>query len=292
MADLGMRRLPVLLRSAAERLAAAGIDSARHDAEALAAYLLGVARGRLSLVEGLDPPDARRYAELVGRRAERVPLQHLVGRAPFRHLDLAVGSGAFVPRPETEVVVQWVVDVLRAGGSVRPLVVDLGSGPGTIALAVAHELPAATVHAVERDPGAMAWAERNARERTAAGDSPVTLHLGDMAEALPELDGRADMVVSNPPYVGTGEGRLLDPEVRDHDPAPALWAGVDGLAGIRLVESVARRLLRPGGRAVVEHSDRQGRSAPEVFVLAGCWAEVADHRDLAGRDRFVTASLS
>lgn len=276
------------LRSAAGRLAAAGIDSAGHDASALAAHVLGVRPTELAGVAQLAPADARRYEELVVRRAQRVPLQHLLGRVGFRYLDLAIGPGAFVPRPETEVVVQWAVDVLR--GADHPLVVDLCTGPGTIALAVANEVPGAAVHAVERDPGALAWAERNAQERAAAGDTPTTLHLGDIAHALTDLYGCADLVLSNPPYVASGERDLVDPEVRDHDPAMALWAGADGLDVIRLVESVARRLLRPGGRVAVEHSDRQGRSAPEVFTAAGCWADVEDHRDLTGRDRFLTAT--
>lgn len=278
------------LRSATDRLAAAGVHSARHDASALAAHVLGVPRGELAGVTELAPDDARRYDELVARRAERVPLQHLVGRVGFRHLDLAIGPGAFVPRPETEVVVQWALDALRAGGPEQPLVVDLCTGPGTIALALAAEAPAARVHAVERDPGALAWAERNARERAAAGDTPVTLHLGDITDALTGLDGTVDMVLSNPPYVATGERDLVDPEVKDHDPQMALWAGHDGLDVIRLVGSVAARLLRPGGQVAVEHSDRQGRSAPEVFLTSGDWTDVTDHRDLTGRDRFVTAT--
>ncbi len=276
------------LRSAAEKLAAAGVDSAGHDASALAAHVLGVRPSELAAVAELDPADARRYHELVVRRAQRVPLQHLLGRVGFRYLDLAIGPGAFVPRPETEVVVQWAVDVLREAD--HPLVVDLCTGPGTIALAVANEVPGAEVHAVERDPGALAWAERNARERRAAGDTPTTLHLGDITHALTDLDGSVDVVLSNPPYVASGEHDLVAPEVKDHDPAMALWAGADGLDVIRLVESAARRLLRPGGRVAVEHSDRQGCSAPAVFAAAGCWADIEDHRDLTGRDRFLTAT--
>ncbi|MGI8698308.1 MAG: peptide chain release factor N(5)-glutamine methyltransferase [Mycobacteriales bacterium] len=291
MADPGAARpLQEALRSGADRLAAAGIDSARHDAEALAAHVLGVRRGELTAVTALRADDAQRYDELVVRRASRVPLQHLLGRVGFRRLDLAIGPGAFVPRPETEVVVQWALAALGAAGPGNPLVVDLCTGPGTIALALAHEAPAARVHAVERDPGALVWARRNARERAAAGDTPVTLHLGDITEALTELDGTVDLVLSNPPYVATGERNLVDPEVRDHDPQMALWAGTDGLDVIRLVESVAGRLLRPGGQVAVEHSDRQGASAPEVFLTSGNWTDVTDHPDLTGRDRFVTAT--
>lgn len=282
--------LAAAVRSASDRLAAAGIDSAQHDASALAAHVLGVRRGELPGVSDLSPRDAARYAELVARRERREPLQHLLGRTGFRYLELAVGPGTFVPRPETETVVQWAVDALRKAALAQPLVVDLCTGPGTIALAVANEVPDARVHAVERDPGALVWAERNADERAAAGDAVVSLHLGDITDALHDLDGIVDLVLSNPPYVATDEHHLVDPEVKDHDPPMALWAGDDGLDIIRLVESVARRLLRSGGRIAVEHSDRQGDSAPEVFRAAGCWADVEDHRDLTGRDRFVTAT--
>lgn len=278
------------IRVAADRLTAAGIDSATHDAAALAAHVLGVRPGELPTVDELAAEDERRYDALVARRERRVPLQHLLGRAGFRHLDLAIGSGAFVPRPETEVLVQWAVESLRSAGPEHPLVVDLCTGPGTIALAVANEVPAARVHAVERDPGAMAWAERNAAERSAAGDTPVSLHLGDIVDTLAELDGNVDLVLSNPPYVAVGERDSVDPEVKDHDPPMALWAGVDGLEIIRLVESVAHRLLRPGGQVAVEHSDRQGRSASAVFAASGGWTDIVDHRDLTGRDRFLTAT--
>lgn len=282
--------LAAVVRAAADRLAAVGIESAQHDAAALVAHVLGVRRGELARFSDLSPPEVARYEELVVRRERREPLQHLLGRAGFRYLDLAVGPGAFVPRPETEALVQWGVDVLSEIKLVRPLVVDLCAGPGTVALAVANEVPGAVVHAVERDPGALAWAERNAGERVAAGDAPVRLHLGDIADSLHDLDGTVDLVLSNPPYVATDEHHLVDPEVKDHDPPLALWAGVDGLDLIRVVEQVARRLLRPGGRVGVEHSDRQGRSAPAVFAAAGCWADVAGHQDLSGRDRFVTAT--
>jgi release factor glutamine methyltransferase len=284
------------LRDAAAALGEAGIDSPRADAEQLAAHVLGVERGRLAVVDGFDDAHADRFASLVAERGRRVPLQHLVGRAGFRHLELEVGRGVFVPRPETESVVQWAVDALaqmRAAEAVEaPLVVDLCTGSGTVALALANEVPGAVVHAVERDPDALGWAKRNADIRAAAGDPQVALHLGDAADALPELDGTVDLVVSNPPYVATNEAHIPDPEVLDHDPGISLWAGSDGLDLVRVVAASAARLLRPGGLVVVEHSDRQGRSAPEVFRSAGVWQDVADRRDLAGRDRFVTARLA
>ena len=285
-----MTPLRTAVRAATTRLEQAGVDSPEHDARALAVHVLGLDRpSDLLLVDDLAPDLATAYDELVARRAERVPLQHLTGSVGFRHIVLEVGPGVFVPRPETESVVQWAVDAVRAEGWQSPLCVDLCTGSGTIAFALANELPGATVHAVERDPDALAWTRRNAANRVAAGDPEVQLHLGSAEDALPELDGQLDLVISNPPYVATTEAHIPDPEVLDHDPGIALWAGEDGLDVIRLVEQAARRLLTPGGLLVVEHSDRQGRTAPALLEGLGGWADVADHRDDAGRDRFVTA---
>ena len=285
-----MTPLRTAVRSATDRLAAAGVDSPEHDARALAVHVLGLSRpSDLLLVDDLPPEQASAYDALVARRADRVPLQHLTGSVGFRHVVLEVGPGVFVPRPETESVVQWAVDAVRERGWTAPLCVDLCTGSGTIAFALANELPGATVHAVERDAGALAWTRRNAVNRVAVGDPEVHLHLGSAEDALPELDGQLDLVISNPPYVATTEAHIPDPEVLDHDPGIALWAGEDGLDVIRLVEQAARRLLKPGGLLVVEHSDRQGRSAPALLEGLGGWADVADHQDYAGRDRYVTA---
>jgi release factor glutamine methyltransferase len=281
--------LRTAVRTAADRLAEAGVASPEHDARALAVHVLGLSRpSDLLMVDALAPEQADAYDDLVARRASRVPLQHLTGTVGFRYITLEVGPGVFVPRPETESVVQWAVDALR--GTASPLVADLCTGSGTIAFALANEVPGATVHAVERDAGALAWTRRNAAARVAAGDPEVHLHLGSVEGCLPELDGRLDLVASNPPYVAEGERHIPDPEVVDHDPEIALFAGEDGLDVVRLVEQAARRLLKPGGRLVVEHSDRQGASAPALLEAAGGWTDVEDHRDLAGRDRFVTAT--
>ena len=252
-------------------------------------HVLGLAKpSDLLMVDDLDTDQTAAFDDLVAQRASRVPLQHLTGSVGFRYVELAVGPGVFVPRPETESVVQWAVDALRDHPG--PLCVDLCTGSGTIAFALANELPRATVHAVERDPGALAWTRRNAGLRVAAGDPEVTLHEGSAEDALPGLDGQLDLVISNPPYVATTEAHIPDPEVVDHDPGIALWAGEDGLDVIRLVEQAARRLLRPGGLVVVEHSDRQGRTCPELFEQAGGWTDVQDHVDQVGRDRFTTAT--
>ena len=285
-----MTPLRTVVRAATERLAAAGVASPEHDARALAVHVLGLQRpSDLLLVDGFDDAQAVAFDDLVARREQRVPLQHLTGSVGFRHIELEVGPGVFVPRPETESVVQWAVDALAGEGVERPLLVDLCAGSGTIAFALANEVPGATVHAVERDPGAVEWARRNAANRVKAGDPEVQLHLASVEDALLDLPGAFDLVASNPPYVARHESHIPDPEVLDHDPEIALFAGDDGLDVIRLVEQAARRLLRPSGLVVVEHSDRQGESAPAVFTTAGGWSEVTDHRDLAGRDRFVTA---
>jgi release factor glutamine methyltransferase len=274
---------PDAIRAAAQRFAAAGLASPRPDAEQLAAHVLGVPRARLPLAT-FDALLLATFHELVDRRAAREPLQHLIGTAGFRHLELMVGPGVFVPRPETEVVVEAALDFLRSLPTERaPLVVDLCTGSGTIAFSVAHEFPSAQVHAVELDAGALEWTRRNA-DRLGL---PVSLHSGDAEHALPELDGQFDLVVSNPPYVAEHEVADVDPEVRDHDPEVSLVAGPDGLDVVRAVEKAAWRLLRPGGMVIVEHSDRQGTSAPAVF--APRWKDVQDRTDLTGRDRFVTA---
>ena len=283
-----MTPLRAAVRSATARLTAAGVPSPEPDARTLAVHVLGLGKpSDLLLVDELDERQAAAFEELVGRRADRVPLQHLTGSVGFRHISLEVGPGVFVPRPETESVVQYALDALR--GVPDPVCVDLCTGSGAIALALANELPGAVVHAVERDPDALAWTRRNAANRVQAGDPEVQLHLGSAEDALPGFDGTLDLVISNPPYVATTESHIPDPEVLDHDPGIALWAGEDGLDVIRLVEQAARRLLKPGGLVVVEHSDRQGSSAPALLEAAGSWTDIADHRDPADRDRYVTA---
>jgi release factor glutamine methyltransferase len=293
MSEVPLLGWPVALRQAlteaTERLAAAGVDSPRWDAEQLVAHVLGVARTSLVTIPNLDPAQYAALQDLLARRAAREPLQHIVGSVGFRYIELAVGPGVFIPRPETESVAGWAVDAARAAGVPHPRVVDLCTGSGAIAFSVAHEVPNAEVHAVELDEGALEWARRNADARERAGDAQVTLHQGDVSHALPELDGTVDVVVSNPPYVADDELPGTDPEVRDHDPHLALVAGADGLDVVREVERAAYRLLKPGGVVVVEHSDRQGESAPAVFDAAR-WRDVRDHPDLVGRPRFVTAT--
>lgn len=277
----GVRRLQA---DGSRRLAEAGVPSPDHDAAELLAMVLGTDRSGLALVDVVSAEQAASYDALVHRRAAREPLQHLTGTAAFRYVEPVVGPGVFVPRPETELLAGWAVE--QARGLDNPIVVDLCTGSGAIAMSIAHEVPGATVHAVELDPGAHDWAERN------LAGTGVSLHLGHLAEALPELDGTVDVVVCNPPYVPLDAWESVAPEARDHDPAAALWSGDDGLDAMRDLERAAARLLRPGGVVGAEHADAQGESAPAVFTVAGRWADVRDHVDLAGRNRYLTARLA
>jgi release factor glutamine methyltransferase len=273
-----------LLRAAEQRLADAGVASPANDAGALLAHAVGVARGNLSLVREVTDEQLTCFEELLARRVAREPLQHLTGSTGFRYVDLAVGPGVFVPRPETEMVAGWAVE--RALETADPVVVDLCTGSGAIAASLAFEVTAARVHAVELDPAAFEWAGRN------LADTDVDLRLGDMADAFPELDGTVDVVVCNPPYIPLEAFESVAPEARDHDPSLALWSGDDGLDAMRVLEVTAARLLRPGGWVGAEHADVQGESATRVFLDAGRWTDVRDHEDLAGRARYVVARLA
>lgn len=267
------------LDRATAQLREAGVPSPHNDAALLAVEGLGLPRAGLGTLA--DPGTT--YWSLVDRRTRREPLQHILGRAWFRHLEVSVGPGVFVPRPETEIVAGAAIEAARGVVSTgrRPVVVDLGTGSGVIALSVAHEVPTAVVHAVEADPDALVWARRN------LATSAVRLHAGDLADALGELNARVDVVVSNPPYIPPG-AIPRDPEVAVHDPARALYgSGADGLGEVRAVIATAARLLACGGLLVVEHADTQADAV--LALLGGSWQDASGHRDLTGRDRFVTA---
>lgn len=293
-ATTGGERLADALRRATQQLIRAGVPSARHDAEELAAFVLGTSRAqvRTMALRGDDVRLEPRFDDLVDERARRTPLQHLTGQAPFRDLVLDVGPGVFVPRPETEVVAGEAVDEaarLVALGRV-PVVVDLCTGSAAIALAVASEVSGSEVHAVELSQDAVAWAAQNVTRLGA----PVDLRQGDAATAFGDLDGMVDVVVSNPPYIPPGS-EPTDPEVRDHDPQVALYGGgPDGLAVPAQVATTASRLLRPGGLFVMEHADVQQPQALALLTAARgsdglLWEGVSGHDDLAGRPRYVTA---
>jgi release factor glutamine methyltransferase len=268
------------IAEAARVLERAGIDSARVDAELLAEHAFGVPRARLALVEP-SPAQLELLSRLVAARSTRVPVQHLTGRAPFRYLELAVGPGVFVPRPETELLVDWGLAALA--GLPAAVVVDLASGSGAIALAVATECPEAAVYAVERSPAALTWLRRN------AAGVPVSVVEGDVTDpaTLSDLDGRVDLVLCNPPYVP--DGTPVDPEVSLHDPAEAVFGGPGGLDVIRPVIARAAALLRPGGAVGIEHDDSHGAAVPDLLRACGAFEAVEEHTDLAGRPRFATA---
>jgi release factor glutamine methyltransferase len=271
------------------RLAESGVESPRADAELIAAHLHGVSRGELHLVaDGRFDP---RFWDYIARREAREPLQHITGLAYFRYLELSVGPGVFVPRQETEVMTGWAIEQLAAMDVAEPVVADLGTGSGAIALSIAQEVPRAVVHAVEADPLARQWTEQNIAACAAAAPHTagrVRLHAADFATALAELDGTVDLVVTNPPYIP--EGSWVPPEVSEYDPATALWGGADGMDAVRVVEATARRLLRPGGLVAVEHGAQQGAAVYWVFAEESGWVQTRNHLDLSGRQRFVTAA--
>lgn len=281
-------RLVDVIDAAARRLAAAGVPDPAVDAELLAGHVLGVGRGevRAAAIRGDDlaPPAAARLATLVDRRADREPLQHLTGLAPFRHLELAVGPGVFVPRPETEVVAQLAIDALWAAASPAPIAVDLGTGSGAIALALATETPHARVYAAENSVAAYSWAKQNF---TGVGAGNATLALADLAHAFPELDGQVSVLVANPPYVPDA-AIPRDPEVRLFDPPEALYGGPDGLDVVRQLSLVGLRLVHPGGTVVIEHGEWQGAAIRDILARDG-WRAAATHPDLTMRDRATTA---
>lgn len=297
-ADAAGERIPVRRPQAVVRhLTGALTDrvaSPAAEARTLAAAAAEVPVGRLITAPDLTESQLDVLAGWLRRRLAGEPLQHLTGRAAFRHLDLRIGPGAFVPRPETEVMVGWCLDRVRAlPVREEPFVlVDLCTGSGAIAVALADELTGAhadpvlpvQIHAVELSAEALAWAERNL---TGTG---VHLHAGDLRDALPELDGRCDLVVCNPPYIPLEAWESVPAEVRDHDPDLALFSGPDGLDAWRVLAHTAHRLLKPGGLLAGEHADLQGEAVPRLLLDHGGWGSVRDHLDLTGRARFTTAT--
>ncbi|HEX8080120.1 MAG TPA: peptide chain release factor N(5)-glutamine methyltransferase [Jatrophihabitans sp.] len=274
------------LAAATAELAAAGVDSARVEAELLLSHVLGASRSRLLITETLSPQASARLRQLVSRRVTGVPVQHLTGAAPFRRLELAVGPGVFIPRPETELLIELAEPWLTPDATV----VDLGAGSGAIALSVAREFPVARVIAVERSERALHWLRRNAADRQAAGDRPIEVLPGDIADAglLAELAGEVSVVLANPPYVPESYRDQLPAEVA-HDPAEAVFAGEDGLALMPAVIGLAARLLRPGGFLGIEHDQTHAEALTRLLNASGCWATVAGRPDLTGRPRFSTA---
>ena len=284
---MGRQPLRVAVLEAERTLAAAGVASPRADAELLAAHVVGVPRGRLMMVPLVDPPVLEEYRGLVARRAAREPLQHVLGTAVLGPVTVAVGPGVFTPRPETELLLEWGLKAIAEIAS--PLVVDLCTGSGALALAVAASRPDAVVHAVEADPAALSWARRNVAAHADAGGTSVVLHAADVRwpDLLPELESRVDLVLCNPPYVP--DGTPVPPEVRVWDPPGAVFGGSDGLVVIRAVVTASAALLRHGGWLAVEHDDTHADAVPELLRRRRVLTDVQEHRDLAGRPRYATA---
>jgi release factor glutamine methyltransferase len=270
------------------RLTDAGVATPEVDADLLIGHVLELSRGEVQAkaIAGVElrADQLDELEPMLARRVAREPLQHITGLAYFRSLALQVGPGVFVPRPETEQVAQYAIDSLRAVPGPEPIAVDLGTGSGAIAFALATEVPHAAVYAVEVSPEAFEWTSRN-REFTRAANA--TLLLGDLADAFGELDGRVDVVISNPPYI-PDDAIPRDVEVQLHDPAVALYGGADGLDIVHQVSATALRLLHPGGTLVIEHGELQGQAIAGLLAVDG-WTAIATHHDLLGRDRATTA---
>jgi release factor glutamine methyltransferase len=277
-----MTRLRRAIADATGTLAAAGVDTPRVDAEHLAAYTAGIDRGRLAFHEP-DEPFFGRYRDLIDARARRIPLQHLTSSAAFGSVTVAVGPGVFIPRPETESLLEWaLVQPLPA----QPVIVDLCTGSGALAVALAHDRPGARIIAVDDSVDALAYARRN------SAATAIELVEADVTSPglLSAHDGTVDLIVANPPYIP--EGAHLEPEVAQHDPEHALFGGPDGMQVIGPIVDLAARLLRPGASIGVEHDDTTADATTALFDRAGAFTDVLSRRDLAGRPRFVTATLA
>ncbi|MBB3606973.1 release factor glutamine methyltransferase [Mycolicibacterium sp. BK556] len=273
-------RLRQAIEVATAALAEAGIDSARTDAELLAAHVAGVSRGRLVAIDEPGGNFFTRYDEAIDARRRRIPLQHITGSAAFGPLELRVGPGVFIPRPETEALLEWA---LAQRLPERPVIVDLCTGSGALAIALATNWPQARVIAVDDDATALDYARRNAEGTT------VELVRADVTVPglLTDLTGSVDLVVSNPPYIPAGAA--LDPEVADHDPAHALFGGADGMAVIAPMARLSAGWLKPGGLFAVEHDDTTSDRTVETISSTTLFTAVTPHRDLTGRPRFVAA---
>jgi release factor glutamine methyltransferase len=279
----GLHRLRSAINSAAVLLADAGVDSARCDAEELAAHLAGIERGRLPLI---DPPGDEffeRYHAAVAARSQRVPLQHLTGTASFGPLTLLVGPGVFIPRPETEAMLEWATAQQLSGSPAQPVIVDVCTGSGALAIALSHHWPTARVVGIDDSDTALGYARRN------SAGTAVELLCADVTDSavLGELDGQVDLVVANPPYVP--DGVQLAPEVSHHDPHHAVFGGPDGMTVISAVVGLAGRWLRPGGLFAVEHDETTSLATSEFIHSTALFDDVVARVDLTGRPRFVTA---
>ncbi|MDR1355522.1 MAG: peptide chain release factor N(5)-glutamine methyltransferase [Propionibacteriaceae bacterium] len=282
-----MRPNAVLTRGI-NRLSQAGLPSPAADARFLLAHVLDVAPVSLTFIPDVPLDAIARYDQLLELRAARHPVQHLTGIAYFRNISVQVGSGVFIPRPETEGLVQLVLDWITKRCWQLPVVIcDLGTGSGVIAKSLSSELAAADIvahiHAAELSETAYRYAVQN------LATSGVDLRLADFTTAFPDLIGMVDVVVSNPPYVPTTVRQTLPSDVINRDPDMALFSGDDGLDALRAIAGTAVALLRPDGLLALEHDDSQGCTAPAALMTVGGFDEIVEHSDLADRPRYVTA---
>ena len=273
------------LAAATTALEAAGVASPRVDAEWLLAGLLGVGRVAVRLDPAGAVPEllAERYGDAVRRRARREPLQRILGWEEFRGLRVRLTDAVLVPRPETEALVEWALALLPARGGRRLRAVDLGTGSGCVACALAAERPDLDVVAIDVSPAAAAVARENAIALGLA--ARIRVVAADLLDGVRDLG--ADLIVSNPPYLPTGLVPELPPEVRTHDPVVALDGGADGLTLIRRIAAIARRALRASGVLVVETAGGAQATAAAALLRTADFAQVAVRADLAGVDRFV-----
>jgi release factor glutamine methyltransferase len=276
-------RLRLEIEHAAAALADAGVGSPRADAEELAAYAAGTSRGGLWALDDVDDEFCSCYADLVATRSRRIPLQHIIGSAPLGPVTVEVGPGVFIPRPETESLLEWASALPLPP---RPVIVDLCTGSAALALALSKFWPDARIIAVDDSDDALAYARRNVARTT------IELLRDDVTDPalLPELDGQVDLLVANPPYIP--DLATLEPEVAQHDPPHALFGGPDGMTVINAIVGLAGRWLANGGRCAVEHDDTTSTATVETFTVAGQFIDVTARRDLTGRPRFVTATRS
>ncbi|MGB8794479.1 MAG: peptide chain release factor N(5)-glutamine methyltransferase [Mycobacterium sp.] len=276
-------RLRCAIESATTLLADAGIDSARYEAEELAAHLTGTERGRLPLIDSPDDIFFDRYHAAIAARSRRVPLQHITGTAAFGPLRLLVGPGVFIPRPETEAILEWATAQRLPEA---PVIVDLCTGSGALAIALAQHWPEARLLGIDDSDAALEYARKNS-----AGTKVELLHA-DVTKPglLTDLDGQVDLVVANPPYVP--DGAPVEPEVSHYDPSHAVFGGTDGMTVINAIVRLAGRWLRPGGFFAVEHDDTTSSLTCELISGTELFDDVVARTDLTGRPRFVTARRS
>jgi release factor glutamine methyltransferase len=274
------------LEFATDKFSAAGVLSPSVDAELLGCFILEIDRSELTLlaIDNQSFPENRlsEFLDAVRRREKREPLQHITGLAPFRHLELEVGPGVFIPRPETEQLVDLAIEKLQKVNS--PLIVDLCSGSGAIAIALSTELESSTVYAVELSSEAFEYLTRNFQRY---GLDTKTLRNENLTNALDELQGKVDLIVSNPPYIPDASVPI-DLEVKLHDPSIALYGGEDGLEVIRQISTRALYLLGPGGQLVLEHANTQAPAIGELLLSEG-WQEIVSSQDLTGKNRMISA---